>query len=318
MQDLVRQIRGKKILVVGDFIVDHYRILSPQKLSPEAPVLIFSQQRDEYRLGGAGNVANNLADLGCDVQLASIVGEDWHGGLASKFPENFSRTMFPCPGRATTVKERLVTKRQQVARIDTQSNEKVSCLVAGQFGEKVFPMIPSHDVIVLSDYGHGAMVPSLTIPIIKHAKRAGKKVVVDSKAADTHLKYKGASIMLPNETESREMTRRLSEPIDDIARLMLRVLEMDAIGMTLGPNGILLVGKDGEELLPAYGGDEVVDITGAGDTVCAAVSSMLATGASYREAIEVANVAAGIVVGKMGVATVSAEEMFDALSRKEE
>lgn len=308
---------GKKILVVGDFIVDHYRILSPHKLSPEAPVPVFSQERDEYRFGGAGNVANNLASFGCDVRLASIVGEDWHGGLESKFPANFARTMFPCPGRATTIKERLVTKRQQVTRIDTQRDKKVSAIVAGQFGAKLFPTIPNYDVIVLSDYDHGAMTPSLTIPIIKHAKRAGKKVVVDSKAADTHLKYKGASIMLPNDVESRTMTRRFSEPIDEVARLMLRVLEMDAIGLTLGPNGILLVDKEGEELLPAYGGDEVVDITGAGDTVCAAVSSMLAEGASYREAIEVANVAAGIVVGKMGVATVSVEEILDALSRKE-
>jgi len=323
----IDEVRSKTILVVGDFIVDYYRILRPKRLSPEAPVVIFEPEKEEFRLGGAGNVAGNVAALGGRVVLCCGVGEDYaswrvsssfwtEGDLKASLSPPFETLFVPCPSRKTTIKERLVTRRQQIARIDMQSND-VACREWGcDAAARVIPLVSRADIVVFSDYDHGMMIPSFVNPILEKAVSLGKKVVVDSKAMDTVGKYKGASIVLPNNVEVRVFTGMEHADNLGIATYLLASMRLEAVGLTLGPDGIGLYRRwdDGtimylHDPATAQRDGEVLDVTGAGDTVTAAVACALATGRSYEDAIRLANVAAGVVVRKLGVATASPEEI---------
>ena len=312
-------IKGKRFLVVGDMIVDHYRYLAPSKLSPEAPVIIFKPVSEEWRLGGAANVAHNLRDLGANAHLCTVVGPD--------HPEPWLHEHWrygPPPiidkGRKTTIKERLVgTKFQQIARIDIQQGTPISKDAAAELVENIrVSLMPTEwnpEVIVLSDYDHGVMTHEVVRAILEMAK--DRPILVDSKAMDTLSKYKGCTIFKANDIEARRMSK-LDDDFEDqhIARFIHRALRCEGVAVTLGAKGVAFSSKEGVHTYPAvtpHGKDEVVDVTGAGDTVMAAIAAGLSLGMPYDLAIKLANVAAGVVVHKNGVATATIEEIVDVL-----
>jgi D-beta-D-heptose 7-phosphate kinase/D-beta-D-heptose 1-phosphate adenosyltransferase len=313
-----REIRSKKICVVGDFILDHYRMLSPKRLSPESPTIIFKETRDEYRMGGAGNVLNNLVALGAAARLLTVVGPS---PLPCALPAG--TIVAGDASRETTIKERLVTSRQQLMRIDHQAERPISASVAEKLLRDGMPALKEADAIVFSDYAHGAMIPELVRPIMEMAKATKKPTVVDSKARDTISKYCGCTIALPNMDEAKDMTGLHEFEEEDVAKYVLRALKCEALAVTLGPRGIMFLDSvvGAPKMYPALNKNveqEVADVTGAGDTVAAIVVAALSVGMPYDTVMRLANIAAGIKVQKSGVATVSPQEIEAAAALDEE
>jgi len=326
--ELLPRLSQKTFLVVGDMILDRYRFLAPKRLSPEAPVIVFKPNREEVRPGGAGNAANNLAAMGASmVHLCSVVGEDFRrgykdprdepvGGQLSFFKDAHGRqacqnNLVISSSRKTTIKERLITTRQQVARIDCQEEAPISEEDAISLLDVALPLLLECDVLVLSDYAHGVMLPNVAEVLVERARLLHKPIVVDTKARDSLLKYRGASAILPNHLEARDMTGLSEFEDEDIARFILKKAAVDLVGMKCGPRGILLVTRERTEWFPAFGDpQDVIDVTGAGDTVTAAVAAGMSVGMSCEETMELAQVAAGIVIRKQGTATASQEEII--------
>lgn len=322
--ETLKGLSGKKIVVIGDMIVDKYRIMSAKRLSPEAPVVVFEERSVEFKAGGAGNVIANLMALGLGQScMVCVLGND-NFDCVFENSDDFVKTMPACTvlvyedDRLTTVKERITTARQQICRIDHQSDrpikrETMDFLLRGALEE-----IKTAHAIVFSDYDHGVCVKELVGPVIAAAVERGIPVIVDSKAMDTMSKYKGATIALPNMDEARLMTK-LDEDFEDehVARFLLRSMNLKAAAVTMGPNGIMLSTQEGNSIFPALHqtSTEVVDVTGAGDTVAATVAAGLVLGMPYDAIMTLANVTAGIKVRKRGVATATPEEIMDALDQ---
>jgi D-beta-D-heptose 7-phosphate kinase/D-beta-D-heptose 1-phosphate adenosyltransferase len=315
----MKMAKKKKFCVVGDMIVDHYRVLEATRISPEAPVLIFGLKA-EYRVpGGAGNVANNLMGLaqgGDEVVLCTIVGRDWDETVGEGFLP-CRKVLVENPRRRTTVKERLVTNRQQVARIDLQETGPQDRDLVAKLCGRALKEVRTSDAVVLSDYNHGVMSHELTEAIISEARKRGVPVVVDSKAPDTLWKYRGSTIALPTKQEIMRFEgitkAELSMEDGELARTVLDKMGLEAVGMTMGKDGIFLAVRNGEATrYPALAEDpenDVVDVTGAGDTVTATVALGMAHSLSFAETIRLANVAAGTVVLKSGVVAASRQEV---------
>jgi D-beta-D-heptose 7-phosphate kinase/D-beta-D-heptose 1-phosphate adenosyltransferase len=311
---LFDKLKDKKICVVGDVMVDHYRLLSAKRVSPESPTIIFHPYSEEIKAGGAGNVATNLKVLGVRVvPLISVLGESEF----LTFPEPFFKVREP--GRKTTIKERLITKRQQILRIDTQSDVPITMDSANKLLETCMGEIASADAIVFSDYAHGVMIPELVGPILERAIEKGVPTVVDSKARDTLTKYRGATIVLPNLDEAKMFTRLDDFDADAIARFILKNMHLKAAAITIGPKGIMLAEPGMEiRIFPPLNEDvehEVVDVTGAGDTVAAVVACGLCVGMPYDRIMKLANVAAGVKVQKRGVAAITPAEIMATIEQ---
>jgi D-beta-D-heptose 7-phosphate kinase/D-beta-D-heptose 1-phosphate adenosyltransferase len=326
-------LRSKKFCVIGDMIVDHYRFVRQSKLSPEAPVIIFRPEREEFRPGGAGNVANNLSALGAQkVFLCSVVGEDWknyrtHYGdvIAANMPfaKDYTRdvvmkTFVVSRSKRTTIKERVVTPRQQVARIDLQDTTPLCCEDEDALISKATPLIRESDAVVFSDYAHGVMTDRVCDSLMSVAIAAGKPTVIDAKSKRTMSRYRGCTIAMPNGAEARDITGLSDDFSDlDVARFMLKTMRAKAIALTLGKDGVLLVTDGGYKVFPPLAKEEVADVTGAGDTAAAMTAAALGLGTPYDEAMRLSQAAAGVVVRKLGTATASAAEVEAALEEYE-
>ena len=297
-----------RVLVVGDVMLDRYWFGEVSRISPEAPVPVVRIERTEERPGGAANVARNCAALGARTQLLSVVGEDEAGERLAKLVEDAGvRANLHRDGSIpTTVKLRVIGRQQQLLRIDfeTPPSREVLASKLADFESA----IGDCDVVVLSDYGKGGLAH--IAQMIGIARRAGKKVLVDPKGED-YSRYRGASVVTPNRAELREVVGRWTDH-DDLARRAqtLRAdLAIDALLVTLSEQGMTLFESGGAMHVPAQA-REVYDVSGAGDTVIATLAVMTAAGAPLAEAVRIANRAAGIVVGKLGTAVVTRQELF--------
>lgn len=312
--DLFGKLKDKNVCVVGDVMIDHYRLLAPKRVSPESPTIIFHPHSEETKAGGAGNVASNLKTLGVMASLVSVIGE---GCESIRFPD--PSVMVREKGRITTIKERLITKRQQILRIDTQTERPITLESAHALLERCRGMIDCADAIIFSDYAHGVLIPELVSTILDGAIKSGKPTVVDSKAKDTLTKYRGATIILPNLDEAKFFTRLDDFEAEDIAKFILKNMRLQAVAITLGPKGILLAEPDREiRIFPPLNEDvehEVVDVTGAGDTVAAVVACGLCVGMPYDRIMKLANVAAGVKVQKRGVAAITPAEIMATINQ---
>jgi D-beta-D-heptose 7-phosphate kinase/D-beta-D-heptose 1-phosphate adenosyltransferase len=317
---------GKKFCVVGDMIVDHYRFLRQSKLSPEAPVIIFSPEREEFRPGGAGNVANNLAALGAHkVFLCSVVGDDWtnyktrHGDVVAASMAfaglGVKKTFVASRSKVTTIKERIVTPRQQVARIDIQNTAYLCREDEDALISKATPLILESDAVVFSDYAHGVMTERVCRALMRVSIDNGKPTIIDAKSKGAMSNYRGCTIAMPNSSEAREITGLSDEFSDsDVAMSMLKDMRAKAIAITMGKDGVLLATGGSTKVFPPLAGEEVVDVTGAGDTAAATTAAALGLGASYDEAMRLSQAAAGVVVRKLGTATATAAEVEAAMA----
>jgi len=297
----------RRVLVVGDVMLDRYWHGAVERISPEAPVPVVRVQREEKRLGGAANVALNVRTLGARATLLTVVGQD-HAAerlrelLQLRGVEAVLRTD---PNLATIVKLRVIGRAQQLLRIDFESEPDHEVL--GQMVDTFAGELAQHDVVLFSDYGKGGLAH---IPrMIELARAAGKAVLVDPKGSD-YQRYAGASVLTPNRAELAQVVGAWRDE-DELRRkvdALRAAIGVDAILLTRSEEGMTLFDAAGVQHEPARA-REVFDVTGAGDTVIATLAALLGAGMGLGSAMRVANKAGGIVVGKFGTATVSYEEL---------
>ncbi len=296
-----------RILVVGDVMLDRYWFGEVSRISPEAPVPVVKVDKSEERPGGAANVARNIAALGARVALLSVVGADEAGASLARLlaASAIDASLHEDAQINTTVKLRVLGRQQQLLRIDFENAPTHEVLQAklAEFRQRVAEC----DVVILSDYGKGGLTHITEMIRIARAQR--KPVFVDPKG-DDWARYAGASVITPNRAELREVVGRWKDEGDLVARVgRLRAeLGLDALLLTRSEEGMTLFAADGATHEPALA-REVYDVSGAGDTVIATLAAMLASGTSLVEAMRWANRAAGVVVGKLGTATCSIDEL---------
>jgi D-glycero-beta-D-manno-heptose-7-phosphate kinase len=301
--------KGARVLVVGDAMLDRYWVGEVERVSPEAPVPIVRVDREEERAGGAANVARNAAALGAQVTLLSVVGADEAGARLEALlkRDGVHPKLHHDRGIKTTVKLRVIAgRKQQLLRVDfeTTPTHEVLASKLRDFGQ----MLGAVDVVVLSDYGKGGLAH--IVKMIALARRAGKKVLVDPKGSD-YSRYRGATLITPNRSEFRQVAGawKGEQGLANLAQQWRRKLDAQALLITRGEEGMTLF-QDRARFHVATQAREVSDVSGAGDTVIATLATALASGAGLKEAVRLANRAAGIVVGKFGTAVVTPRELF--------
>lgn len=301
---------ARRVLVVGDAMLDQYWFGDVERISPEAPVPVVRIERREERLGGAANVARNVAAVGVRTSFLTVLGEDAAGQTVSRLlgEAHIEPRVHLDPALATTVKLRVIGRRQQMLRVDFENMPEAEILAA--LLDDYSSLMADHDLVLLSDYGKGGLAH--IAGMIERAQAAGKPVLVDPKG-DDYTRYQGATLLTPNRAELREVVGRWKDEADLTRRAQaLRTsLGLRALLLTRSEDGMTLYTDDGAWSVPAQA-REVFDVSGAGDTVIAVVAAMLAVGVPLRDAVTIANRAGGIVVGKLGTATASYEELFGA------
>lgn len=317
-RDLVSRFPAARVLVVGDVMLDEFLMGRVTRISPEAPVPIVHFNGEEHRIGGAANVAHNVAAFGAPVDLVGLVGDD-HAActLRQALAERGIGTsgLVVDPSRPTTRKVRVVTdRRQQVARIDYEHDAEAGAEIERALIERAAALAPRAGAIVISDYLKGAVTAGLVQAIAADAHARGIPVLVDPKIP--HLAYyHGATLVTPNHHEAEIATHmriRSDAEAGAAARAFRERACCGSVLITRGEQGMWLLDSDREGALPAFA-REVADVTGAGDTVIATLALALASGAAMAEAAALANHAAGVVVGRFGPATVTADELLAVL-----
>jgi D-beta-D-heptose 7-phosphate kinase/D-beta-D-heptose 1-phosphate adenosyltransferase len=309
---------GCHLLVVGDLMLDEYLWGDVDRISPEAPVQVVSINTEDFALGGAGNVVNNIVALGAKVSVVGVIGTGRNGRLLlDKFSDLGVDTtgIIEEPDRTTTQKTRIIAANQQVLRIDRETDQTISDSTVNKITKFIEDNIDPVDVVLISDYGKGLITKDLLSRVISCAQTHKKMVFVDPKGLD-FSKYSGASLLTPNKKEAA-----LASGVDIVddsslekaANNILHNIHLDKLLITCGKQGMVLF----EENRPPYRvkaeARQVFDVSGAGDTVLAVLGLAVASGASIKDSVAVANTAAGIVVGKVGTATVSKQELALAL-----
>lgn len=296
------------MLVVGDAMLDRYWYGAVDRISPEAPVPVVRVTRTEERIGAAANVAYNIVTLGAQASLLSVVGEDEASHTLEQLVAKTGIT--PYFGRdaklKTTVKLRVIGRQQQLLRLDFENMPEHEVLASQSAAfEK---LLPRHEVVLFSDYGKGGLAHIVTM--IAQARAAGKIALVDPKGSDFE-RYRNASVITPNRTELEEVIGFWSSEAElrTKAHKLRAGLNLQALLVTRSEEGMTLFDAHGELHVPTVA-REVFDVTGAGDTVIATLATLVAAGLSLRDAVPIANQAAGIVVGKFGTATVNFQELF--------
>lgn len=319
VESLFQRASTLKCLVVGDLMLDEYLWGRTDRISPEAPVQVVDVLREDLRLGGAGNVANNLLALGCQVTVASVIGEDENGwALLKAFSRQGVDTapIYQEPGRRTGRKTRVIAANQQIVRIDRESREPLSGQIEQQLINWLQQHITGFDVVLVSDYLKGVLTPSVLASVTSTASRRNIPVLVDPKGSD-YSKYRGATCLTPNRKEAEAAS---GVPIQDGASLqqaadtIMSTVGLDNLLITRSEEGMSLFCGNGETVHIPTVAREVFDVTGAGDTVLALLACGLAGGLPLAESARLANVAAGIAVAKLGTSTVTPAEIITAVS----
>jgi rfaE bifunctional protein kinase chain/domain len=313
-QAIIQRMAESRVIVVGDVMLDQFIFGHVGRISPEAPVPVVTYNHEQHRAGGAANVALNARGLGAKVELVGVVGEDEAAGKLKELlraAEVVPRGLVTDLERRTTTKVRIVTTRnQQVARVDYENDNEVGRAIEDAVANVISARSDGAGAIVVSDYLKGVVTRRLMAHVIATGQRRAVPVLVDPKIP--HLEYyAGASLVTPNNHEAETATHvriRSDEDARNAARVFRERARCEGVLITRGEHGMWLAHELAEGHLPAAA-REVSDVTGAGDTVVATLALALASGATWAEAAQVANEAAGIVVGKFGPATVSAEEL---------
>lgn len=303
----IQQFRQARLLVVGDVMLDRYWFGDTERISPEAPVPVVLVSKNDERLGGAANVARNAASIGAQISILGVVGDDEPGCrieqmLEAQGVKSYLQRDASLP---TTVKLRVVARQQQLIRLDFEQAPTHEALLNKL--EQFQALLSDVDAVIFSDYGKGGLTH--VTKMIAAAKAAGKVVLVDPKG-DDYSKYQGATIMTPNRSELRQVVGRWSDEADLTAKAqaLREKLQLDCLLLTRSEEGMSLFTAAGVEHVKAQA-REVFDVSGAGDTVIATMAVALAAKWPAGQAMKLANKAGGIVVGKLGTATVSLEEL---------
>jgi len=309
-------LKRARVLVVGDVMLDRYWFGDVSRISPEAPVPVVKIDGVEERAGGAANVARNITALSAGASLLSVVGRDEPGRRLGELlkQDGVRAKLHVDAGIATTIKLRVIGRHQQLLRIDFETWPSHEVLLDKLNAYRT--LLPECDVVVMSDYGKGGLTHIGRM--IERARAAGKMILVDPKGED-YSRYRGADILTPNRSELRQVIGTWSDEADLTRRAqkLRRSLGLQALLLTRAEDGMSLYREGGVLHVPAQV-REVSDVTGAGDTVIATLAVMLAAGVELPQAVKIANIAAGIVVGKLGTAVVLLEELKRELAAARE
>jgi D-beta-D-heptose 7-phosphate kinase/D-beta-D-heptose 1-phosphate adenosyltransferase len=317
---VLAQFSFKRILVVGDLMLDRFSYGSVARISPEAPAAVINLDRVEEAVGGAGNVARNIVSLGARCDLLGIIGTDEPASAICRClatEPQIEACLIHSPDRATTVKNRFVAKlhNTHLLRADVEDSSPISNALEKKILRLAFELIPQVDAVLLSDYSKGLLTDGIIRGIIDRANKIGKVVVVDPKGRQ-YERYFGADFITPNKNE---LSHAVNAPVDSdadqqaAARKLLAIVNGRAVLVTRGEQGVLVVSKDGETAIIPTTARRVVDVSGAGDTLVASFVLALVSGASIPNAARLANYAAGVVVSKFGTACVTHQELSDVL-----
>ena len=313
-------------MVLGDFVADEYLFGLTSRVSREAPVLVLRYASKEIGLGGAGNAVNNLIALGAQVTPVGVVGDDEMGRKLISLLKHHkvdTRFMFIEKGRDTTTKTRVLaggphTTQQQVIRIDRGEYDRYVRFIEERILKVLDEKIDQVEALLISDYQYGVLTPRVIEKVNAIAKR--KRIVITVDSRYRMLQYKGVTALTPNEPEVEEALAIKLDGSDEMIRStgerILKKVSSQAVLITRGSKGMGLIRSDQKaQFIPVFGNDEVADVTGAGDTVIAILTLALSAGGSLLEAAYLANIGGGLVVMKQRAATVSREEMAQALKR---
>ncbi len=314
--NVLRQFKKKKILVIGDLILDRYIWGKVERISPEAPVPVVEVVQENFLLGGAANVAHNIVSLGGRATIVGVTGRDRGGDIIRKLMEDKG---IHCEGvfqetRATTVKTRVIAHNQQIVRFDREERSRVDGKTFAGILHFIAEAISDHDAAIISDYKKGVISADLMKAIVKKARRGKIFVSVDPKVGHFHC-YRNVSLVTPNIHEASSASGieiKDATSLEKAGRVLLRKISCDAVLLTRGEHGMSLFRKDTVVHIPTVA-KKVYDVTGAGDTVIAAFTLAHAAGAEMEEAAVIANHAAGIVVGEVGTAVVTPEQLRRSL-----
>jgi len=323
VEELLDTLKGKRILVVGDVMLDRYIWGRVTRMSPEAPVPIVEVEKEAVRLGGAANVAANVASLGAEPLLVGLIGPSGPATdelIALMEVEGLSSDgLLEDPDRHTSVKTRIIAHHQHVVRADWENRAPVDGSVAGSLSDFVTGAIPGVDAVILQDYNKGVLSSAVLSAILPGLKESGLPVTVDPKF-DRFFEYVGVTVFKPNlkEVEAALGTRLAGdESVSEAARVLLGRLEADNVLITRGELGMTLLQADGTLTHVGTRARRVYDVSGAGDTVIATLTSVLSAGEDVLEAATLANYAAGVVVGEVGVVVITPDGLLQAIREGE-
>jgi len=302
-----------KVLVIGDLMIDHYLWGSANRISPEAPVQVVDIDNESTVLGGAGNVVNNLRALGCNVGVISAIGKDEAGSELKEMLNSIETKSYLIEqkNRKTSKKSRIIASHSQVVRYDKESKEDITEESCHAIFEEFKFIVEDYDIVLLSDYGKGVLTSKLTLNLIEYANSKNKRVLVDPKG-DDYSKYFGAYLLTPNKKEAQEATKidiKNNDSLLDALQSLKQTANLTIPLITLSEDGIAILDENNKIINKPTVAREVYDVTGAGDTVLASLGYCLAQNLDIGKSLEFANLAAGVVVGKLGSATASLEEI---------
>lgn len=318
LKKIIKDFNKASLLVVGDLMLDEFIWGRVHRISPEAPVPVVWVTSESHMPGGASNVANNVNALGGKVYLAGVIGDDTRGQLLLEElkKRNINIDGVFCDGkRPTTLKTRIIAHHQQVVRIDKEVTDDIDDNIVERILSFSRKVIKNIDAVIVEDYGKGVIVPHFIEELIRLARQYKKIVTVDPKESHFPL-YKNVTAVTPNHYEAaKAVGAQVTDdmPVAEIGRKLLKWLNSEVVLMTLGENGMCVFEKSGEITKIPTVAQDVYDVSGAGDTVISAYTLAIASGARNVEAAHIANCAAGIVVGKVGIAVATQKELLDKI-----
>lgn len=311
---LIERLPSARVLCVGDVMLDHYIYGQVERVSPEAPIPVLNIEREHKTLGGAGNVLRNLVALGAQASFVSVVGNDDAGREISRLLEAQDGAevhVLVQPSRTTTVKTRYIAANQQLLRADRETAIPLDAYIREDLLRLARELVCGQSVVIISDYAKGVLTEGVALEIIRAAREVGARIVVDPKGGD-HIRYRGADLLKPNR---RELAHATGMPVAGESEVVAAAGALvdrcgfGAVLVSLGQDGMVLVGADGRVFSQRAEVREVFDVSGAGDTVVATLGAALGAGIGVFDGARLANIAAGIVVGKVGTAVVYPSEL---------
>lgn len=318
IKGIIKNFRKARVLVIGDLILDCYVWGRVNRISPEAPVPVVEVTRDTFMLGGAANVAYNIAALGGKAMVVGVAGRDRAGGILRELlDENKVGHVIFEDDRPTTIKTRVIAHNQQVVRFDKEDKRRIGSKTFGNMKEFLKKTVSEYDSVIISDYKKGVISPELIKEIVTAAAPKRKFIAVDPKVGNFHY-YKGVSLITPNLSEASEgagVNIKDEKTLLKAGKVLMDKLSCNAVLITRGEQGMSLFEKKKVVHIPTVA-RHVYDVTGAGDTVIAAFTLAYSSGAAMEQAALIANHAAGIVVGEVGAAAATPEKLIDSLKER--
>lgn len=317
-ESLLRDMRGKRIAVVGDLMIDRYYWGAVHRVSPEAPVPVVEVDSESVRLGGAANVANNIASLGGIPLMVGLVGNDHEGEMLTEMVKDMGfdqRGIVVDGSRPTTIKTRVIAQGQHVVRIDNESKAECPDHLISHLVDAVRYSIHTIDAIIIEDYNKGVITAELIRQLIAVARKYGKFVSVDPKF-NNFLEYKNVTLFKPNRRETEEVLGGRLRDLDEVTTAGKRLLEMlsaENVLLTRGEEGMSLFQSNGEIMHIPSVARNVQDVSGAGDTVISTLTIALAAHANIQEACVLANHAGGVVVGSIGIVPIKPDDLLQSV-----